>query len=80
MEQSSTAGKTFEGVVVKASGKHTVSVLVERYVKHPRYGKYMRRSQKFLVHDPEDKATVGEKVVIRESRPISRRKHFVLVK
>ena len=52
--------------------------LVERYVKHPKYKKYMRRSKKFLVHDPGNTAQVGQKVTIKETRPISRRKRFVL--
>ncbi len=70
---------TFEGVVVKAAMKDTATVQVERYVKHPKYKKFMRKSVKFLVHDVGNTAHVGEKVVIRETRPISRRKHFVLV-
>jgi len=48
-------------------------------VQHPKYKKYLRRSKKFLVHDPGNKATVGQKVIIKEVRPISKRKHFVLV-
>lgn len=73
-------GKTFEGIVVKSAMKDTITVSVERYVKHPKYKKYMRHSQKFLVHDEGNTAQVGEKVTIKETRPISRRKHFILVK
>ena len=73
-------GKTFEGVVVKSAMKDTVTVLVERYVKHPKYKKYMRLSKKFLVHDVGNTAEVGSKVTIRETRPISKRKRFELVK
>ena len=73
-------GKTFEGVVVKAAMKDTATVSVERYVKHPKYQKYMRLSKKFLVHDPGNSAQVGEKVIIRETRPISKRKRFIIVK
>ncbi len=79
MEETKT-GKTFEGVVVKAAMKDTATVAVERYVKHPKYQKYMRLSKKFLVHDPGNTAAVGEKVTIRETRPISKRKRFVIVK
>ena len=60
--------------------KDTATVVVERYVKHPKYQKYMRLSKKFLVHDPGNSAQVGEKVIIRETRPISKRKRFVIVK
>lgn len=78
-EKTITAGKTFEGVVVKAAMKDTVTVLVERYVKHPKYKKYMRLSKKFLVHNPGNTAEVGTKVTIKETRPISKRKRFIIV-
>ena len=80
METKSTIGKTFEGVVVKTAMKDTATVMVERYVKHPKYHKYLRRSKKFLVHDPGNSVQVGQKVVIRETRPISKRKRFVIAK
>jgi small subunit ribosomal protein S17 len=80
MENTTNTGKTFEGVVVKAAMKDTVTVSVERYVKHPKYKKFMRLSKKFLVHDEGNTAAVGEKVTIRETRPISKRKHFIIVK
>lgn len=73
-------GKTFEGVVVKSAMKDTATVQVERYVKHPKYKKFMRLKKKFLVHDVGNTAQIGEKVTIRETRPISKRKCFVLVK
>ena len=79
MDEKTTQGKTFEGIVVKSAMKDTCTVAVERYVKHPKYKKFMRKSQKFLVHDAGNTAQVGEKVVIRETRPMSKRKHFVLV-
>ena len=75
-----SVGKTFEGVVVKSAMKDTATVKVERYVKHPKYKKYMRPSKKFLVHDVGNTAQIGEKVTIRETRPISKRKRFIIVK
>jgi len=75
-----TTGKTFEGVVVKSAMVDTCTVSVERFVKHPKYKKYIRRSQKFLAHDPGNTSKVGDKVTIRETRPISKRKRFVVVK
>jgi small subunit ribosomal protein S17 len=72
-------GKMLEGVVVKCAMKDTAVVSIERYEKHPKYKKYQRLSKKFLVHDPGNTAVVGDKVVIRETRPISKRKHFVIV-
>ncbi len=80
MEDKNTTGKTFEGIVVKSAMKDTATVLVERYVKHPKYKKYMRLSKKFLAHDPGNTAEIGSKVVIKETRPISKRKRFVIVK
>ncbi len=73
-------GKFLEGVVVKSAMKDTVTVQVERYVMHPKYKKYMKRSKKFLVHNPGNTAVIGEKVIIRETRPISKLKRFIIVK
>ena len=73
-----TQGKFFEGLVVKTAMKDTATVTVERYVKHPKYKKFLKRSQKFLVHDPGNTLVVGQKVTIRETRPISKRKRFVV--
>jgi small subunit ribosomal protein S17 len=58
----------------------TITVAVERYVQHPKYKKFMRRTKKYLVDDKGNTATVGETVTIRETRPLSRRKRFILVK
>ena len=80
MTDNKTPGKTFDGVVVKTAMKDTATVSVERYEKHPKYKKYIRRSQKFLVHDAGNAAKVGDKVTIRETRPISRMKRFIIVK
>ena len=79
-ETKNNTGKTFEGVVVKSAMKDTATVQVERYVKHPKYKKFMRLSKKFLVHDVGNTAQIGEKVVIRETRPISKRKRFIIVR
>jgi small subunit ribosomal protein S17 len=80
MEPTINPGKTFEGTVVKAAMKDTCTVQVERYVKHPKYKKYQRLSKKFLVHDAGNTATVGQKVTIKETRPMSKLKRFILVK
>ncbi len=60
-------------------GIKTRTVLVKRYVKHPLYGKYVTISKKYKVHDPENRAKVGQTVLISETRPISKDKHFVIV-
>lgn len=71
-------GKTFQGTVVKAAMKDTCTVVVDRYVQHPKYKKYYTTSKKFLTHDAGNTAKVGDSVTIRETRPISKRKRFVI--
>ncbi|HEY4517372.1 MAG TPA: 30S ribosomal protein S17 [Candidatus Paceibacterota bacterium] len=68
--------KVFQGTVVSDKMKDTVIVLVERYVKHPTYKKYLRRTKRFQAHDSGNVHKVGEKVQIEETRPLSKNKHF----
>lgn len=80
METTAKNGKTLEGVVVKTAMKDTITVAVSRYEKHPKYKKFMMKTKKFLVHDAGNTAKVGDKVTIRETKPISKRKFFTLAK
>ena len=64
------------GTVVKNSGSKTVSVIVERKVKHPVYGKYVKKSKKYLVHDANDDCKVGDTVIIFETKPLSKNKNW----
>jgi len=73
-------GRVLRGTVVSTKMKDTITVAVERYVKHPKYKKYLRRTKKYLVHDAGNTANEGMLVDIRETRPLSKRKHFELVK
>ncbi len=75
-----TGGRVLRGTVVASKMQDTCTVAVERYVKHPKYKKYQRRTKKYLVHDAGNTAVVGSKVEIKEVAPISKRKHFTLVK
>ena len=68
--------KVLTGVVVSDKMQKTVTVLVERQFPHPLYGKVIKRSKKYLAHDPEEKYKLGDVVEIIESRPISKRKRF----
>ena len=68
--------KVLTGVVVSDTMQKTVTVLVERQFPHPLYGKVIKRSKKYLAHDPEEKYKLGDVVEIIESRPISKRKRF----
>ena len=72
-------GKLLTGVVVSDKMDKTVVVLVSRYIKVPKYNKYVTRDKKFKAHDPENKCQVGDKVTIRETRPISKDKHFIVI-
>ena len=72
-------GRVLQGTVVSTKMTNTITVIVDRYVKHPKYKKYERLSKKFLVHDKGNTAKEGQLVSIRETRPMSKRKHFELV-
>jgi len=71
--------RTITGRVVGNSMDKTVSVVVERLVKHPVYGKYVKKSTKFLVHDENNICNKGDIVNIASCRPFSKRKTFKLV-
>jgi small subunit ribosomal protein S17 len=72
-------GRTMKGVVVKTAMKDSATILVERYIRHPKYKKYYTVSKKFIVHDPGNSLGVGDKVVVKEVRPISKRKRHIIV-
>ncbi len=71
--------RTATGRVVNNRMNKTVTVLMERRVKHPFYGKYMTRSSKLHAHDEENVCQVGDLVTVAECRPISRSKTWTLV-
>lgn len=71
--------RTLRGTVVSTKMQDTITVAVERYVKHPKYKKFIRRTKKYLVHDAGNTATLGTAVVIQETRPRSKRKRFELI-
>ena len=68
------------GVVDSISGRKTVRIVVERLTRHPLYGKYIRRRTKLLVHDPEERARLGDTVEVELCRPISKTKAWRLVR
>jgi small subunit ribosomal protein S17 len=67
------------GIVVSDKMDKTIGVLVTRKVKHPTYKKFYNRCKKYLAHDPENTCTEGDKVKIRESIKLSKRKTWYLV-
>ncbi len=77
--QTEKKARAVTGRVVSNKMDKTISVMVSRVVKHPVYGKYMRRSTKVLVHDEENTCQAGDVVSITECRPFSTRKAWRLV-
>ena len=76
----SKGGKVLRGVVLSDKMKDTIVVEVVRFVKHLKYKKYHKINKKFKAHDAGNTAKIGDKVSIKEGRPISKDKHFTLVK
>ena len=74
-----TNTRTLAGRVTSNKMQKTVTVLIERKVKHPVYGKYLRRTSKVLAHDENNECKTGDKVAIRECRPLSRHKAWRVV-
>jgi len=74
------AGRTITGRVVSDKMNKTVTVLIERSVRHPMYGKYLVKSSKIKAHDENNECKVGDVVVIQETRPLSKTKSWKLVK
>jgi small subunit ribosomal protein S17 len=72
--------KRYEGVVVSDKMDKTVVVAVRRFVKHPKYQKYMNFTKKYKAHDEGNECKTGDKVTIEETRPISKDKTFKIVK
>jgi small subunit ribosomal protein S17 len=79
-ETTKTGGRVLRGTVIASNMQDTITVAVERYSKHPKYKKFLRRTKKYLVHDAGNSAVVGSKVEIKEVAPMSKRKRFTLVK
>jgi len=71
--------KIHSGKIVSSKMKDTVVVLVERYTKHPKYGKFLRKWKRIKAHDALNKHQVGEVVEIVEVKPLSKDKSFVIL-
>ncbi len=74
-----TRRKVRVGVVVSDKMDKTITVLVTRRMKHPKYGKFITRHKKYMAHDERNEAHVGDTVRIMETRPLSRHKRWRLV-
>ncbi len=71
--------RVLQGVVVSDKADKTVIVSVERRIMHPVYKKFIKRSKKFAAHDESNAHKVGDVVRIEESRPISKRKRWIVI-
>jgi small subunit ribosomal protein S17 len=67
------------GVVTSNKMDKSITVSVERKVKHPKYGKFIKNTTKFVAHDEKDDCNIGDTVRIMETRPLSKRKNWRLV-
>ena len=71
--------KKLKGKIISDLMDKTVTVLVDRYTKHPKYQKYVRTSKKYKAHDETNERKTGDSVVIEECRPISKEKRFKVI-
>lgn len=72
--------KVLQGTVIGNNMQDTAKVAVTRFVKHPKYKKFIKKVKNYLVHDAGNEAKVGDKVNIQETKPISKNKHFKIVR
>ncbi|MFT4844586.1 MAG: small subunit ribosomal protein S17 [Cellvibrionaceae bacterium] len=79
VEKVKNTARTLMGKVVSDKMDKTITVLIERRVKHPLYGKYLSKSSKLKAHDEENTCNIGDVVTIAESRPLSKSKSWALV-
>ncbi len=80
MTQETKLARTLTGKVVSDKMDKTITVLIERRVKHPIYGKYSTKSSKLHAHDEKNECKIGDVVTVAESRPLSKTKTWSLVK
>lgn len=79
MAEAQKTVRTLTGRVISDKMDKTITVLIERRVKHPLYGKYVKRSTKLHAHDEGNQCRIGDTVTIRETRPQSKTKAWALV-
>lgn len=77
--QTISKKKELTGKVVSDKMKDTAVVLVERFVKVPKYHKYVTRTKRYKAHNPGNTKKIGDKVTIQECRPMSKDKHFIVL-
>ncbi|BBP42718.1 30S ribosomal protein S17 [Thiosulfativibrio zosterae] len=79
MSGTETKARMMQGTVVSNSMQSSIVVKIDRFVKHPKYKKFIRKSTKVMAHDAENACEVGDTVSIKECRPLSKNKTWTLV-
>ena len=79
MSEQTSSNRTLQGRVVSDKIDKSVTVMVERQVKHPLYGKFIRRSSKVHAHDEKNECGIGDLVIVEQCRPLSKSKNWRLV-
>jgi len=79
-QKNTITGKVLKGIVTSDKMTDTVVVKVTRYTKHPKYQKFMKSNKKYKAHDKGNTCKIGDTVSIKETRPISKDKHFIVIK
>ena len=79
MSEQSQNSRTITGRVVSTKMDKTITIMVERLIKHPVYGKYIKRSTKMFAHDADNQCNEGDLVTVTPCRPISKNKTWVLL-
>jgi len=74
------AKRTLQGVVTSSAGDKSATIMIERRIKHPIYGKFIKRSTKIHLHDEANECNKGDTILIEECRPMSKTKSWKLVK
>jgi len=79
MEQKIKKTRTLIGMIVSDKMQKTVVIEILRLRKHPKYKKYMKVSNRFKADNPENKFHTGDKVIIQETKPMSKEKHWIII-
>jgi len=79
MEENRNNRKVREGLVTSNKMEKSIVVSVERKLKHPKYGKFLKRTTKLMAHDEKNECNIGDKVKVMETRPLSKNKCWRLV-
>jgi len=79
-ETATATKRTLQGVVTSSAGDKSATIMIERRIKHPIYGKFIKRSTKIHLHDEANECNKGDTILIEECRPVSKTKSWKLVK